>query len=602
LIRAWAAQAGDADASTAERLQVALGEGAGGSLREGPFAIAWTGPAPAQRKGAVCLIDGHVHALGGLRERHGLAPDEPDDAVLALAWKRDGDAALEGLRGDFTIVLWDRDEARGRLVRDPLGARGAFIHGDGRRLILAGEIHSLLPLLATRPAPEPRALMHWVSDRVLRGSGTLFEGVDRLPPAHLLVLGEPGARPRRWWAPPEGRAQVRSAADAADQVREAAGLAVRRRVPEEGAGVLLSGGFDSGSVASLAAGGGSPLPGYSAVFPDHPGMDESDLIQAIGEATGAGGVQMPVRAASALPAAGDYAARFKMPLFSPNLHFMRALMQRAAADGTTVLLDGEGGDEVFGLEPYLMADRLRRGRVISAIGLARRLPGAGDPTPWRLAARALRNYGLVGALPPGVEHAERRRRSRDRGPAKPWLTPAADRLLTDSDRPAEWKRGGLRRSRAHLEDVLLWARDDVGIGQLLRLQAELAGVEGRHPFLHDADLVALMLTLPPELSFDASHDRPLARRAVEGLLPDAVRLRRDKTLFDAFVFSCLTGPDLEPMRRLVGDPSAEINAWVDPEVVRRELIEVDPWRHPRGIHLWATEIWRLATTELWLRS
>ncbi len=154
---------------------------------------------------------------------------------------------------------------------------------------------------------------------------------------------------------------MRSAADAADQVREAAGLAVRRRVPDEGAGVLLSGGFDSGSVASLAAGSDTPLRGYSAVFPDHPGMDESELIQAIGEATGAGGVQMPVRAAAALPAAGDYAARFKMPLFSPNLHFMRALMQRAAADGTTVLLDGEGGDEVFGLEPYLMADRLRRG-------------------------------------------------------------------------------------------------------------------------------------------------------------------------------------------------------------------------------------------------
>ncbi len=56
------------------------------------------------------------------------------------------------------------------------------------------------------------------------------------------------------------------------------------------------------------------------------------------------------------------------------------------------------------------------------------------------------------------------------------------------------------------------------------------------------------------------------------------------------------------MRKLVGDPSAEINAWVDREVVRRELIEVDPRRHPRGIHLWATEIWRLATTELWLRS
>ena len=306
--------------------------------------------------------------------------------------------------------------------------------------------------------------------------------------------------------------------------------------------------------------------------------------------------------ASALPAAEDYTRAVQMPLFSPNFHFMRSLMQRAAGEGRAVLLDGEGGDELFGLDPYLMADRVRHGRLVSAARLARRLPGAGDPTPWRPALGALRNFGLIGALPPRVERAERRRRARRRGLVKPWLTPAGSELLVATQDDGGWKTRGAPRWRAHLEDVLFRVRDDIGVGQLLRLQAELWGVELRHPLLHDADLALLMLALPPDLAFDASHDRPLARRALAGLLPDAVRLRQDKMLFDRFVFSCLTGPRPPAHARPRGRPAGRDLRVGGPEAVRRELVDVDPARHPRGLRSWAAEIWRLATTELWLRA
>lgn len=595
MIRAWALRVGDPGAGAT--LGVACD-----SLVSGPLALAWTGPAPAEREGVLALVDGALHDVDRLRERHRLGPDEPDEAAVALAWRREGDAALRDLRGDFGLLLWDREREAGRLIRDQLGARGVFVQTTGARLAAASEIHHLLPLLPARPSPDRSALLHWITDSMGRGPGTLFSGVRRVPPAHLIELGTPGATPVRWWSPPEPAPAARDAAAAAAAIRESAGRAVRRRLPAEAGGVLLSGGLDSGSVAALASAEGPPLHAYSATFPDHSEVDEAQLVQTVADATCSGATRLPVRTASALPAAEDYARAVQMPLFSPNFHFMRSLMQRAAGEGRAVLLDGEGGDELFGLDPYLMADRLRRGRIVSAVRLARQLPGAGDPTPWRPAMGALRKFGLIGALPPRAERAERARRARRREPVKPWLTPSGSDLLIAEQDDGGWKTRGVPRWRAHLEDVLFRVRDDIGVGQLLRLQAELSGVELRHPLLHDADLALLMLALPPELAFDASHDRPLARRALAGLLPDAVRLRQDKMLFDRFVFSCLTGPDLQPMRDLVGDPKAEINAWVDREAVRRELIDVDPARHPRGLRSWAAEMWRLATTELWLRT
>ena len=78
----------------------------------------------------------------------------------------------------------------------------------------------------------------------------------------------------------------------------------------------------------------------------------------------------------------------------------RPLIRRAARDGVDLLLDGEGGDEMFGCSPYLIADAVRRARFVRAHGLARRIPGMGRSPQPRWVRRALLRYGVRGALPP----------------------------------------------------------------------------------------------------------------------------------------------------------------------------------------------------------
>src|SRR5205823_6482091 len=116
---------------------------------------------------------------------------------------------------------------------------------------------------------------------------------------------------------------------------------------------------------------------------------------------------------------------------SPNLHFWLPLLHRAAADGIDVMLDGEGGDEVFGLSPLLIADRLRRGRLVSAVSLTRRIPGSDERPSVSGSASLLRRYGVKGATPLFVHRTIRRLRGPERY-APAWFSAATARVHFES--------------------------------------------------------------------------------------------------------------------------------------------------------------------------
>jgi asparagine synthase (glutamine-hydrolysing) len=133
----------------------------------------------------------------------------------------------------------------------------------------------------------------------------------------------------------------------------------------------------------------------------------------------------------------------------------------------------------------------------------------------------------------------------------------------------------------------------------LRRKLSGAGLEGGHPLLDDLSLVELVLRLPPELAFDPELDRPLLRRALRGLLPDEIRLRATKSYFDSLVVKSLSGPERPQLTSLLGWPRAEIRRYVT-EARLRDIVD-GPTAQERPFD-WAWNSWRVASTELWLRS
>ncbi len=273
-------------------------------------------------------------------------------------------------------------------------------------------------------------------------------------------------------------------------------------------------------------------------------------------------------------------------------------MRAAAREGVGTVLGGDGGDELFEVRSGLLADRVRAGRLREALALARELPGAGHHPARRDVASTFGSLGLLGALPYRLHELARRPLAAREVPG--WLLPTTTRALVRSDDPLAWKRLDGPRWWALAAHGIACRIEESGVFEHHRRRAVLAGVESRHPLL-DLDLVALGLRQPARATFDRHLSRPVLRASMAGLLPDAVRLRSHKALFESLIADCLRGPDLAVVRRLLADPRAELGAYVDLDGMRRALLDTDAGFRANPFR-WMWQVWRLVNAECWLRA
>ena len=562
-------------------------------------------PSPADR--VVVALDGRIFNSAAIAEElvaDGLPAPALDDeaAVVALAYRRWGEAMLDRLRGDFALLAWDRERREALIARDQLGARSVYLRRNGSTLAVASELPQLLSLLDRRPDPDSAAVACWLSSSPIPAGRTLYAGVERLAPGHRLRVRDGRVDSRRYWAPTY-RPPLRGPADEiAGAIRDRTVAAVRARSsPGRRTGVLLSGGLDSTAIAAIGSralvADRRPAGSYSAVFPDHPGVDESRWIQALGDRVGLPGTAIAIPAGGVVAGALEYQGRWGVPPIGPGYVFERLLYERARADGVEAMLDGEGGDEAFGVRRFLLADRLLRGRPLAALALTRRFPGAGAELPRRLRWQLLRDLGVKGALPGGLLEAARGRRGAE-AHAPAWLRGDSAREAFESDRTWEWKDGSGPRWWRELSWVFAQGIDALGIFDQLRRRAAAAGIEEHQPLL-DLELVELALRIPPDQTFDPMVDRALFRRGMASILPDELRLRIGKARFDTFMLSSLEA-DLPQARRLL-DGGLSAGSHVEPTLAADQLLR-GPAAHPRGASAWAEELWRLLTLECWLRE
>jgi asparagine synthase (glutamine-hydrolysing) len=571
--------------------------------RTGPFTAAWTGPpapAPPSAERSGCLLDGEIYNLEQIARLAGVPPHPAPEATLAAAYEQLGEKLVAALRGEFALLLWDARARTGLLARDQLGAGNVFVHSGTGRLLFASEVRALLGALPRTPAPDRQAVVHWLADGTVPADKTMYESVVTLPPASVLRLRDGRWAATRYWTPRYFEPRRLDAEAAAADLRRAIAAAVGRRLHgRRTAGVLVSGGLDSGSVfavaSGLAAAGEASLRAYSAVFPGYKSLDEGRLARLQVDHHGLPSLELPVDHGSALRAGLRYLDRWGVPLPVPGHFVWEPLLERAARDGAECMLDGEGGDELFGAAVFLLADRLRGGRVGEAFRLARDVPGAGPSPSRRFLLSLLYHHGIAAFLAPALT-----RRTVGRAAVPRWLRRADARLFARSWDPQPWR--GLEGPRwwAQLAHAVTRGPDLIGFWDYYQRRGRAAGIPAHHPFL-DLDLIELVLRLPPQHGFDPNLSRPLLRRAMRGIMPEEVLARRDKCYFDALLVDSLAIDDRKLITRLLSAPDAEIASFADGAGVRA-LLRGGPSRHPLGASSWLRDVWRLANAECWLRS
>jgi hypothetical protein len=182
-----------------------------------------------------------------------------------------------------------------------------------------------------------------------------------------------------------------------------------------------------------------------------------------------------------------------------------------------------------------------------------------------------------------------------------WLSAESRARMDGASDPHAWRALEGPRWWADAAFHLTVRIHALGMPDDLRRSGDAAGLRASMPLL-DQDLVELALRMPPELGFGPQLGKPLLRGALAGLVPDPVRLRPVKTVFNELMVAAVTGPDGPVMRRLLLDPAAESRRVTPGGVPGGGLFDDPPAPGTTASWYWAQDLWRLTMLECWLRE
>lgn len=268
-----------------------------------------------------------------------------DSHLLPALYERYGlQGMLRRLRGEFAFLLYDRVEKHLLAVRDRFGIKPLFWARCGQELWFASK-PSALWAAGVESAWCESNFAHAAATQYPRSGESLFKGVRSIRPSHLLQVKDQECRPQRyWWVKPSQDSQTPQAF--AEKLAESVGLRVRSHHPTA---VLLSGGVDSASVASLAAAGNTEVKAYTIDFPNPPNplFSESALARKQAEHSGLEHRVMPLTAADIVGGLGEMVRSTQGLCVNGHGVAKLRLAQAVNEDGIKVLLSGEGADELL---------------------------------------------------------------------------------------------------------------------------------------------------------------------------------------------------------------------------------------------------------------
>lgn len=458
---------------------------------------------------------------------------QSDTEVLLAAYAEWGPAALTRLVGMFAFAILDTRDRKLFLARDFFGIKPlhyALCHGG---MGFASELKALLTIPGLAPEVAPDRLYHYLRfGRSGVGGQTLFTGMFQLPAAHYMEVSLEApteARPVRYWRVDLAQRIEVSFDEAAARVRELflenVRLHLRSDVP---VGAALSGGIDSSAIVLAMRhlqGNQLDLHTFSYVADDD-ALSEERWADLAGQAAGAQMHKVRLGPERLVEDLDQLIFMQDEPFGSTSIYAQNQVFRLAREAGVTVMLDGQGADELLGGYPIYVAARLasllRHGQWSETVAFARQVAAQPDVGPaWLL----LRAAGML--LPDSLQGPSRHLVGEARYPS--WMNAgwfASQGVAIES--PARTRRPEL------LREQLLQTLEESSLPGLLHYEDRNSmafSIESRVPFLTPA-LVSYLFSLPEHYLIAPDGTRKAVfRAAMRGIVPDAILDRKDKIGF-----------------------------------------------------------------------
>jgi asparagine synthase (glutamine-hydrolysing) len=534
-----------------------------------------------------------------LTERGHVFTSRTDIEVILHAYEEYGRACLERLEGMFAFALWDGSRRRLLLARDRFGEKPLYYARLPRGLVFASEQKALLVHPEVSRDLDFDSVARYLAYEYVPSPHAIFRAVRKLPPAHFLEIDATGDEIGRYWTPPRPALDGPGFREAADEVRTRLRASVEQRIVcDVPWGTLLSGGVDSSLITALAVrASATPVKTFAIGF-EESSYDERRHAAEVAQLLGTEHHEVVLRPADAATLVREVATIFDEP-FADASSLPALLLSRLARAQVTVVLSGDGGDELFCGYPTQTAH--------VAAEIFRRLPTRAQRLIAKAADRLPTSHAYLSfdfALRRFVSDAARpapERHLRWMGGFSPEvrmrvLTPDAQSAIALPDPYTQayealerWGSGTPSDVATFLDLVLYLAEDN--LVQVDRASMSTA-LEVRAPFL-DRSLAEYALRLPTNLRRGLWRTKPLLRRAAHGLLPASI-IRRPKHGFGVPTGSWLRD-GLRSLALELLDPNRLRRQGIFDAACVSGLLD----RHLSGTANHRKELWTLLMFQLW---
>jgi asparagine synthase (glutamine-hydrolysing) len=502
----------------------------------------------------------------------------------------------------FAFALWDTRARKLFTARDRLGKKPFYYYWDGRLFAFSSEIKALLRHPAISPRFEEDLLPEYLAFGYTSDERTLFSGIRKLMPGHLLMLDLAAPRPepqiRQYWeipAPPslaETRSDESWIAECRTRLEETVRLRLMSDVP---LGMFLSGGLDSSAIAAIMKREFSgPVKTFAVGYAEQQ-YSELSYAAHVARSIGTEHHEVVLSMEDFFNALPRLIWHEDEPLTWPSsvsLYFV----SRLASSQVKVVLTGEGSDEMFAgyarYRTYAWNERW--------LGAYRFVPAS--------LRRALRSQ--VAASP--LLNADLRRKlghtflCRDESLESLYLDnfysalPATEQTRLFPALPGvspyrSFRRYWDARPDSPLLTRMLYTDQKTYLVELLMKQDQMSmatSIESRVPFL-DHEFVEFSTRVPAHLKLHGTEGKYIVKRAVEDLLPREIIYRR-KMGFPTPIRQWLLDPRADALYELIRASDGLLAAYIDSAALER-LLE----RHKRGAEDATDRIWRLLNLQVW---
>jgi len=509
-----------------------------------------------------------------------------DTEVLLRAYEEWGPGCLAKLNGMFAFALWDSVKRTLLLARDRFGEKPLYVARSPKGLVFASEMKAILAVRPELREPNHRAIYRYLARGDLDlDHESFFAGIESLPGGSYLLLDSEGRGDvKRYWEP--RACDVPSTREAAiERFRELLFDSVRIRLRSDvPVGSSLSGGIDSSSIVATIhaqkAAQAVHQKTFSARFHSK-AHDEGRFIEVVTKRVEADAHDVWVEPERFIDEFELLQHHQEEPMASASPFAQWLVMRLARENNTTVLLDGQGADEILaGYEQahgMFLAHWLRRGRIDRLIGelgaYGRRYRSFRDPV----------QFAAYYSLPEGFRDRLVERYYRSASVVSPELHRTHAPAHVDAPRPfGDRLRNELVRwqTTTQLPEFLRYAdRNSMAFSREVRL-----------PFL-DHRLTEFCFGLPPDMLLRGATTKVVLREAMRGIVPDKILDRKDKLAY------------APPQRQWNHGP---LRGWVSTmlqraasrtEIFSAEAVHTVQARFESGGD--DTLAWRIASTEAW---